>query len=187
MDKTSLIFKVLSEEASQDEKTELENWIAQHQNNKAEFIDLKLLWDSANSDSANTSEDFYVGLIKIQSRIKKSLSARRRNKAIMWICVIGIAIMATTYLFVTSSSSSGLLRFDKAPLTEVIHTLDREFHINVIIGSDKILKCKFTGTFINKKNDLDLVRSLSEAMDLKYEVLKGNVYRLTGSGCEVDQ
>ncbi len=187
MDKTTLIFKVLSGAANQDEKAELENWIAQHQGNKAEFNDLKLLWDSANVDSVDKSVDFYEGLIKIKSRIKETLLTRRRNRAIMWIGVMGITIVVTIYLFVTSSPANGLLKFNKTPLTEVIPALEKEFHINIKTGSDEILKCRFTGTFSKNENDLDLVRSLSEAMNLSFEILNDDVYRLTGSGCMVEQ
>lgn len=184
MDKASLIFKVLSGEATKEEQAELEQWIAQNEANKSEYEDLKLLWDNTSAERQVEEEHFYDGFARIKSKFKQKRSIRRRKRSITWISIIVTIVLVTVALFViTDPASNMLLRFDNAPLEEVIPELEKEFHINIETGSAEILACRFTGTFYKKDDEQALIRSLSVAMNLKYEILNHHVYQLTGSGC----
>lgn len=184
MEKASLIFKVLSREASQDERAELEHWIAQSEANKSEYDDLKLLWEHSSTARPVEPDHFYAGLDKIKSKIRLKRSIRRRNSSIKWVSAIVVTVLVTIALFiVTDPASKRLLRFDNATLGEIIPELEKSFHIDIETGSDAILACRFTGTFYKKDDEQAMIQSLSKAMNLNYEVVKSNVYRLTGSGC----
>lgn len=184
MDKASLIFKVLSGEATENERAELERWIAQSEANKSEYEDIKLLWGSSGVASNVEDEHFYDGFAKIKSKFKQKRAVRRRKRLITWTSVIGATVLVTIALFViTDPASDALVRFDDAPLAEVITVLENEFHIDIETDSREILACKFTGTFYKKNNEQAFIRSLSNALNLQYELKSHHTYRLKGSGC----
>lgn len=70
MDKSWLIDKVLSGKASEHEKEELDAWVAADPETKADYEDMKLLWDNARR-VGNIQHDptFYDGLRKIEGKI----------------------------------------------------------------------------------------------------------------------
>lgn len=184
MDKTSLIFKVLSGEATPDERAELEQWIAQSEANKSEYEDLKLLWGTSDVASNIEDENFYDGFVKIKSKFKQRRAVLRRKRLFMWTSVMIATVLITIALFVTTDpASDALVRFDDAPLAEVITVLENEFHIDIETDSREILVCRFTGTFYKKNNEQAFIRSLSNALNLQYELKSHHTYRLKGSGC----
>ena len=70
MDKSWLIDKVLSGKASEHEKGELDTWITTDPETKADYEDMKLLWDNARSIGDIEHDDtFYDGFRKIETRI----------------------------------------------------------------------------------------------------------------------
>lgn len=184
MAKASLIFKVLSGEASKDEQAELEQWIAQSEANKSEYEHLKLLWDNTSAESQDEDEHFYDGFARIKSKFRQRRAIRRRKRLITWTSVIVATVLVTIALFITTDPASNVLvRFDDAPLAEVITVLETEFHIDIETDSGEILACRFTGTFYKKDNEQALIRSLSNALNLQYEIMNHHAYRLRVSGC----
>lgn len=183
MENIPLIFKVLSGAASEPEQTQLENWIAHSQANKAEYEDIKGQWDTTGNTHQVNPTHFYDGLVRIKSRIKKKRAIRKRRRLTIRTCGIIMTILITTYVFISSQPAPhGVLRFDSAPLAEVIARLEKEFHIHIETNPE-ILGCSVTGTFYKRNDQQGLIRSLSAAMKLNYEILNDNVYRLSGSGC----
>lgn len=184
MDKTTLIFKVLSGEASEHELAELDNWTAQSDANKSEYENLKLHWDITGSIHQVNPAHFYDGLVKIKARIKEKNAIRKQKRTIIWIGIIMTTVLFTTALFTISNPAPyPVLRFDSAPLSEVISKLEREFHIDIKTDPG-ILACRLTGTFYKKGDQQGVIRSVSAALKLNYEILSDNVYHLSGSGCE---
>lgn len=184
MEKTLLIFKVLSGDATPDERAELDQWIAQSEANRTEYEDIKLLWDNSSVVSHTEDEHFFNGFARIKSKFRQKRAIRRRKRLMIWTSVIVATVLVTIALFITTDPASNVLvRFDDAPLAEVITVLETEFHIDIETDSGEILACKFTGTFYKKDNEQALIRSLSHSLNLQYEIMNHHAYRLMGSGC----
>jgi len=56
MDRVSLIFKVLSGDASDEEKAQLDNWIRQSDENKEEYLNVKLLLENRPAEDDSNVE-----------------------------------------------------------------------------------------------------------------------------------
>ena len=67
--------------------------------------------------------------------------------------------------------------FQRVPLAEVFSELERQY--NVTLSSENIdTEQLFTGGFVH--NDLDTaLRTISEPLDLKYQILKPNTVRFS--------
>jgi ferric-dicitrate binding protein FerR (iron transport regulator) len=182
MDKSVMIFKVLSGQASELEKKELDIWITQSDANREEFNDLKLLWESSGGEQGK-DDHFYDSLYKIQAEIRQ----RQRRKRTKFIVLIGPAAIGLIGLLLYFASpltqSSDNLRFNNAPLRLVVGAIESKYHIQIEAESKEILACQFTGSFYMVDNPQDAIRSVCNALNLKYEVMSKEKYRLTGFGC----
>src|SRR5258706_6205175 len=99
MDKSVIIFKVLSGHASELEKNELNIWITQSDANREEFNNLKLLWESS-GEAERKDDHFYDGLYKIQAKIRQR-QRRKRTKFIVWIGPVAIGLTGLLLYFVS--------------------------------------------------------------------------------------
>jgi ferric-dicitrate binding protein FerR (iron transport regulator) len=74
------------------------------------------------------------------------------------------------------------LVFKKTPMRKVIRALRSYFQKDIDVTNEKILDCRFTGSF-NDPTLEEVVETLSLALGLEM-TLNQNVYMLDGSGCE---
>ena len=95
MEVVSLTYKVLSGQANESEKEELDRWIAQSEANRREFEDIRLLWENSatreNGDETNDS-----GFEEVRSRLKKRVAKKRRIRAGLWmllVVVVGLILL----------------------------------------------------------------------------------------------
>jgi ferric-dicitrate binding protein FerR (iron transport regulator) len=182
MDKSAMIFKVLSGEANELEKKELDIWITQSDANREEFNDLKLLWESSREEAGN-DHHFYESLYKIQAQIRQR-QRRKRSKPIVLIGLAAIGLIGLLLYFIPLLTlSSDNLRFNNAPLRLVVGALESKYHIQIEAERKEILACQFTGSFYMVDNPQDAIRSICSALNLKYEIMGKGKYRLTGFGC----
>jgi hypothetical protein len=185
MEKSELIFKVLSSEASSEEVKELDDWISLNASNKNEYEDLKLLWEGSREVNVINRDDTYRdGFQKIRSIISK----RKRKKKWLTagiVILVAMAIMAIPYYLISSNrwqvNKNTSIKFNQVPLLEVIAVLEKEYSIE-IIAPTKILDCEFTGSFYNDSAK-DVVRSIAESMSMEYNRVDDNTFKLNGSGC----
>ena len=92
MDKTPLIHKLLSGKASEEEIKELNNWIEKGAANRAEFEDIKLLWEYSkkpDNEQGSDNPDSLEGLHKIESTMKV---IKRKDRKIKFLRIFSIVI-----------------------------------------------------------------------------------------------
>lgn len=93
MEVVSLTYRVLSGQANASEREQLEKWIAQSEENRREFEDIKLLWEnSAIGEKKGQTND--SGFEKVRSRLKEKLAKRRRIRMLCWTLVLVIMGLA---------------------------------------------------------------------------------------------
>lgn len=97
MDQTKLIYKVLSGDASQEEKQSLEEWKSLSAENLMEFEDIKLLWDF---DADNEEEDLEInkGSIDLMEGIRKWEQRRRKIKRMIYTSVAVVILVLIYWL-----------------------------------------------------------------------------------------
>lgn len=188
MDRSSLIFKVLSGEASEKEQSKLERWVAGNPGNKSVYDAHKVLWQNATAPVRESEDRSFAGLWMIKSRIELKRKLNRKIRLVQALCVVALTVFLTIYLVATTDPGNHpLLRFDNAPLEEVIPALEKQFHVVIDTDTKVILGCRFTGTFYKTVDKQDLIRLLSSVMHLKCEMVRQNRYLLSGVGCAGDQ
>ncbi len=184
MDKTSLIYKVLEGNASEGEKIELMAWIGQSEENKAEYQDIKLLWENSNEIIRGTNDHFYAGLRKIKTSMQSKHKRDNLNKIILLtLILVVLVILFFCWLSPEKREDPPFLRFDNASLEIVISTIEVRYNIHIQVADEKILACGFTGIFYHADSGQNVTQSLAKALDLTYEMLDDQHYRLIGIGC----
>lgn len=190
MNKTPLIYRVLSGKASELEKKELEEWIAQSEDNRIEFDDLKLLLEnSPEQDQLPPKSQFYDGLTKIKALMQLKLRKRERNKrAVVLIIFIAVIIAVLFFsLYRKNSDANEYVRYDNVSLRQVLHMLEKKYDVQIELEKKEIANCKFTGAFYRAENVSNMLQILDEALSLKHKSLGRQKYLLTGSGCPSPQ
>jgi ferric-dicitrate binding protein FerR (iron transport regulator) len=185
MNKIFLIDRVLSGNASETERMELEEWISQSEANKIEYQDIKLLWENSREENmADHDDHFYDGLRNIKASIQQKHKSHSRTAPLI-ITIVTITSFAVAYVFFNNQTNqeSQIIRFDNAPLESVIPVLEERYNIHIVVNNKEILACRFTGTFFQADSVHDVIRSLSSSMALTYEFFDNQEYILTGKGC----
>ena len=187
MNKIVLIDKVLSGNASEAEKTELDVWISESEANQIEYQDIKLLWENTNDvNNAEDDDHFYDGLQKIKASMQSKHKPSIRNKTVIRYAALLSVLIVLVYLFfknVETKQQSQYIRFDNASLENVVPVLEDQYNIHIEVENKKILGCQFTGTFYQADSVHDVISSLTGALNLTYVILSDQKYRLIGSGC----
>ena len=209
MDKTWLIHKFLSGQASELEKVELSEWIATDPANKEDFEDIKFVMDSAKNvdERIDRNDPFYDGLRKIESMIEVLKRKDRKIKLykILSFILAGIifSIAIATYVFdwhpyskiqvITTVKSDANneqtiilynLKFDNDTLGGIIDTLEDKYGLVFKVSSEELLSCRFTGTFYRGISIDDIIRTLSQSIGFEYTTLNAQKYELHGKGCK---
>ncbi len=189
MDETYLINKVLSGDASETECEALEGWIAQSEANGIDFQNHKLLWEYEQALITKPEDDryYYDGLHRIKGRIQNKARNRKQFKTYVWVStvVVGMITIASLFFFYPrlSHSPHEYLKFDKTDLKSTIHSLEKEFDIQIEVENSEVLTCRVTGTFFRIDPPQEILLSLANALNLECEPLRDGKYILKGSGC----
>jgi transmembrane sensor len=90
MNTTQLIYRVLSGDASPEEKLQLEQWRALSDANRIEYEDIKTLWEcSRDTETKDLSdEEFKRGWKQIKQRMLAIQQRRRRVRVIIVILIL---------------------------------------------------------------------------------------------------
>lgn len=188
MDRSSLIYKVLSNEATETERKELDEWLSQSEENKIEFNDIKLLWEtSGDSDQLTSKNQLKEGLSKIKALMQSKLRRREQNTRTWVLIVLAIvSVLVFTYLLFQKSQnrdSIGRLKFDNVSLEQVINTLEDRYDVHIEFENKKVSTCTFTGIFYQTKNVDEVLQTLDEALNLNHKLTGEGEYLVTGTGC----
>jgi ferric-dicitrate binding protein FerR (iron transport regulator) len=185
MDKIALIYKVLTGEASENEKKELHDWLDQGENNRNEFEDVKLLWGNANnSDQFLPHASFHEGLNKIKALVKAKIRRRRQLKMTAALIMVSVLVIACFFFYDTKAPEpQRYLRFNNTALSQVINALEDEYNVHIEMEKEELSTCRFTGTFYRTRDVDPILRTLDEALNLNHEIVGERRYRVTGTGC----
>ncbi len=210
MDKTWLIHKVLSGQASELEKVELSEWIASDPANKEDFEDIKFVMDSAKNVDERTDRNnpFYDGLRKIEGAIEVLKRKDKKIKLYKTLSLISLGLIFSfgiaAYIFdwhpyskiqiTTTINNDGNnvqnkillenLKFDDDTLGRIIAILEKEYGMVVKVSTVELLSCRFTGTFYRGISIDDIVHTLSESIGFEYAALSEHNYEIRGKGCK---
>lgn len=183
MDRISLIYKVLSGEASGEEKRELKEWIARSEANREEFDDIKLLWESS-STPADTDQEDDDGFEGIRKRMQQHLQRSRRMRyAISTGILAVVAVILLVHLKQTWLRSSDSMQFNSASIRDVIQVLQETYDIKIEVSQSGLLDCKFSATFYNINEKDAALRSIEHSLNVQFVADAKNRYHLVGNGC----
>ena len=186
MNKTPIIYRVLSGTASEPEKKELDEWLALSEGNRLEFDDIKLLWENSSpQDQSIPKSQFYDGLIKIKALMQHKLKKRERNKRTVALIILIVLILTLLlfFLFRKNTETNEYIKYDKVSLSFVLQALEKKYDVSIELEKRDIANCKFTGAFYMANNVNSILQALDEALSLKHESVGPRKYRLTGTGC----
>lgn len=207
MKNAKLIYKVLSGEASESEKTAVDKWRTEHPANAEEYEDIKLLYQADQDFEARVNErdeHFYDGLRNIQKQIKK---IKRRRSILEIAKTFGIALLIAAVVFslirysiqlpykpkITGNEEKDLstlfltdnLVFEEAALRSIIHTLESQYQVTVQASNNNLLSCKFTGTFSRGISIEEMLRTLAHAEGFDVTTNVPGIVELHGDGCQL--
>src|SRR5690606_35303379 len=101
MNRVALIYKVLSNEATAEERAALDHWILESEENQREYDDIKLLWESLNTQDNNHLED-KGGFFKLKTRMKAHLEKRQRIRTISSTLLLALTVLALVALLMNT-------------------------------------------------------------------------------------
>lgn len=205
-----MIYKVISGQATENEKAELDRWIAFDPSNKEDFDDMKFAVEGVKNteERIQRSNSFYDGLRKIEGMIEFS---KRKKKKMRLYKLAGLAValivfsLTTLYFFewppyskiqVNSTEWDAIdkgtdkilltsLKFDDVTLDEIISTLEKKYGLTFEVSTEELLSCRFTGTFYRDITVDDIIRTLGQSIGFDYSTLNKQKYELHGKGCKV--
>ena len=180
---TRLIYKVLSNTATTDEKAILRKWIKASVENRERYEALKSVWSSGNKvPEANEEEILEESFQKIKHKVQRHLR-RKRQRQVVTIGAIA-TIIAALFIYVTmAGNSQNHLIFENEPVATVIEFIESKYHVRIDIENKDVMSCPFTGTFYEVELPSHLVASIANAVGAKYEVVTEGKYRLIGGDC----
>lgn len=182
MDRVSLIYKVLSGEASLDEKKELDEWVTKSEANQEEFEDIKLLWD--NSPLPSDTDQDETGFEKIRQRIQQRSRRKKQIRAVLYACiVITLAVLFFLLLRQTWLRNPDGVQFNHTGMKDVIRMLENKYHIQIEVNNPELLKCHFTATLYKIQDKQTALRSIEHSLDVAFIFLSKRKYSLVGDGC----
>jgi len=106
MDGVKLIFRVLSGDASDEEKVQLDNWISQSDGNKEEYLYVKLLWENRPVEDESNVE-FPERLSGIARKDSMPHYLTVAVKAIKYLVVLAILLFLLSLIYRAGVSKSG--------------------------------------------------------------------------------
>lgn len=182
MDRVSLIYKVLSGEASLDEKQELDEWVTKSESNKVEFEDIKLLWE--NSPLPSDTEQDETGFDDIRQRIQQQSRRKKQIRHILYACiVVTLAVLLFLLLRQTWLRNPDGIIFSDTGMKEVIEMLENKYHIQIEVNNPQLFKCHFTATLYKIQDKQTALRSIEHSLDVTFISQSKRKYSLVGNGC----
>lgn len=180
---TALIYKVLSNTATEEEKLRLEKWIGQSAENREEFENIKLLCCTTNASAFGQQASLDDGFEKVRQKVRMKIRAKRRRRFLLFT---GLALLASAlYIYVSIATHlSDKLVFEDQPLVAVVKSVEQNYGITITIEDEGLLQCSFTATFYEVGAPSNLVSSIASAIGARYEVVGDKRYRITGGRCE---
>jgi len=187
MDHLSLIYKVLSDEATAQEKEELERWLRESPENREEFEDLKLIWEYTPSEADNLVANDAV-FEKIRLRAKAHLKRKQHIRTALSAVLLVLAALLSIYLLQrTWLASLEPVEFKGQEMRSVIKVLERKYNIEINVDNPAILDCRYTAVLLRVDDAREVLRSIEHSLKVKFIGRGENTYNLVGEGCATNQ
>lgn len=183
MNRVALIYKVLSAEATAEEQAALDHWILESEENRREFEDISLLWESLNSQDDNDPED-EAGFLKIKMRMKAHLEKRQRMRTISSTVLLALMVLALVALLMnTWFAPVRQIQFESTRMSEVIKVLEKTYGIEIHVSNPRILDCRYSAVVLKVEDELPVLSSIEHSLNVKFIDLGRKRYNLVGEGC----
>ncbi|MBX2968317.1 MAG: DUF4974 domain-containing protein [Cyclobacteriaceae bacterium] len=187
MDRVSYIYRVLSGVASEVEKQELEDWIAMNPENKEEFENIRLLWESEQHTKSVSSQESDRDFEKLNTLIKQQQVRKKRIRAYLYALIILIlTLIGMAWL---NRSGQGLpgYRFDEVALKNVIAVLESRYDIQIEVPNPELLQCLYSGSFFRTKQEGEVLRAMEQVLDVTFVALTDTQYKLVKNAGATDK
>lgn len=185
MDHVALIYKVLSQEATPNEKAELERWILESEENLQEFEDIKLLRESSFSPDESVGDD--SGFDRIKLRMKKHVKRKRRIRTLFSTLLL---TLVTSFLVILLSKTwfapLEQIRFEGMEMSEVIKVLEERYKIKIEVTNPRILSCQYTAILLKVDDEHLVLTSIEHSLNVKFIDQGRSRYNLVGNACSAD-
>ena len=79
------------------------------------------------------------------------------------------------------------LSFDNTTLEEIAAVLERRFEMQIIFDNEKLMNCRFTGSFAKNEKLDDVLQNICNASKAHYQRQADSTVVITGAGCEGPQ
>lgn len=199
-DKTHLIRKVLLNQATEQERIELDAWMKSDREHAEQVEDFKILYGQWSHDTdPQYDDDADRPLRQIQKSIQQIKQKERRSiarKTGAWSIAgfIFVGVLYFSYDKITCHADKGhrqgkwsgvklstSLSFNDTPLSTVLQVISEKNHVPFTAKSKGLLACKFTGTFYKGTAMKDVMAALAESEGFRYTFEPANV-ELIGKG-----
>lgn len=183
MDRVSLIYKVLSEDATPEEKADLERWMLESEDNRQEFEDIRLLWENSPSqDEDYPADDNSFEMLR--RRINRLVRRRRRIRVFFSSLLLALtAVSILLLLRATWFATPEQLQFDEMKMSEVIKVLEGRYGIEIPVRNPAILRCRYTAVLLEVEDEEPVLRSIEHSLNVKFIDLGNGRYELVGTNC----
>jgi ferric-dicitrate binding protein FerR (iron transport regulator) len=169
----NLITKVLEGSATALEKQQVADWLAAHPGNQTMYDDLKLLWQLQQEEGTLPPGD--EGFAKIKARIDKRYRVKKFTSVAATVVLLTTAVILLDQLR-HQRTLAPVLHFRHATLTEVVTTLEQQYHVSIEAGS-VFHNLTFSGLYINTIPDT-ILRDLAATLNLHHTKTGVNSHRL---------
>lgn len=185
MENALLIFKVLSGNATAVEELQLKKWITESNDNRLEFEDVKLLFDNmrvvprTDTLAINSQFDRMKSLVYKRQRRKRSI----RLAGLLIATLSGVILAGLLFRYAGSSSETGAVAFHHASLRKVIRFVEKRYGVDIEISDPELARCLVTATFFRATNEKEILSSLENSLEVRFNRVGETRYILTGSAC----
>lgn len=174
MEISVLILRVLNKRASQEETTELRQWIAADHANAQEFETIRLLWQQSQTTPPETIPlDFQP--------IHHKIRQQRRKKKIFTAILMAIVFIAAliTIRQLNTTTPPKYLRFEQASLAHIATMLEHHYQTQLQI-SPSATHCHFTGIIFNDTPG-EILAYITSKLNLTLTTTGKNTFVITGT------
>jgi ferric-dicitrate binding protein FerR (iron transport regulator) len=182
MSRSDIIYRVISGNATEEEREEVARWIAFSKANREEYEDLKLFYRFSKKNGPVRRADVHFEERFEQIRRRATMRLKRKARIRHARFLVGALVCVTFAAFLWGQVIMGIrpmsLQFQDQELRQVLTVVEREYGIEVHIDEAALESCRFTGTFHRVHEPEILVLAISDAINAHFERRRPGEYSL---------
>lgn len=123
------------------------------------------------------------GSVKVTNKESGKTWVLKENERVRWDPASGIGNKDVDKSGNAWAWKSGVLQFTGMELQDVIHVLDRNFEVKIVLTKLEMKECRFSSRFTNAEVN-DILQSIAESFGMVLKRSPAGVYYLTGGKCQ---